>query len=50
LIVGITVRPLPAGLNGWWNKLYLFAPGLFPKGDRIFISISIPSSRGGWTK
>ena len=22
-------------MNGWWNKLYLFKDGLFPKGDRI---------------
>lgn len=31
----ITVRPLPDGLVGWWNKLWLFSPGLFPDGDRI---------------
>lgn len=32
---GIVPRPLPRGLNGWWNKLWLFSPGLFPVGDRI---------------
>jgi uncharacterized Rossmann fold enzyme len=32
---GITERPLLKGLNGWWNKLYLFAPGLFDEGDHI---------------
>jgi len=33
---GMTVRPLPhAGLNGWWNKIALFKPGLFEDGDRI---------------
>jgi uncharacterized Rossmann fold enzyme len=32
---GIAVQPLPGGLIGWWNKLYLFAPETFPKGDRV---------------
>lgn len=32
---GIESRPLPKAVNGWWNKLYLFKEGLFPKGDRI---------------
>lgn len=32
---GIEVRPLPADLPGWWSKLALFRPGLFPDGDRI---------------
>jgi len=32
---GIEARPLPGGLEGWWNKLWLFSPGLFPSGDRI---------------
>lgn len=32
---GIEVRPLPADLPGWWSKLALFKPGLFPEGDRI---------------
>lgn len=32
----MVVRPLPhPGLNGWWNKLSLFKPGLFPDGSRI---------------
>jgi uncharacterized Rossmann fold enzyme len=26
---------LPPGLNGWFNKLWLFSPGLWPDGDRI---------------
>lgn len=39
---GIVVRPLPCpGLEGWWNKLSLFIPGLFDAGDRIvFIDLS----------
>lgn len=33
---GILVRPLPChGLEGWWNKIALFQPHLFPAGDRI---------------
>jgi hypothetical protein len=32
---GIEVRPLPADLPGWWSKLALFKPGLFPEGDRV---------------
>lgn len=31
----ITVKPLPEQVTGWWNKIYLFKEGLFPKGDRI---------------
>lgn len=31
----IESRELPKGLNGWWNKLYLFKSGLFDEGDRI---------------
>lgn len=33
--LGIEVRPLPGNLTGWWNKLYLFKPGLFGEDDRI---------------
>lgn len=31
----IKIIPLPSGLTGWWNKLYLFAEGIFPQGDRV---------------
>lgn len=31
----ISQRVLPAGLKGWWAKLWLFAPGVFAEGDRI---------------
>ena len=32
----IATRPLPhPGLNGWWNKIALFKPGLFPDGDQV---------------
>jgi hypothetical protein len=42
---GIEVRPLPADLPGWWSKLALFKPGLFPEGDRVLSSsTSIRSS------
>lgn len=32
---GIQARPLPVDLPGWWSKLALFKPGLFPEGDRV---------------
>src|SRR5580704_9346260 len=32
---GIATRALPTGFNGWFNKLYLFAPEAFPAGHRI---------------
>lgn len=35
LLPGIEHRELPDGLKGWWNKLYLFAPNVFPKGERV---------------
>lgn len=31
----IVTRPVPDGLEGWWHKLWLFSPGLFPEGDRV---------------
>lgn len=31
----IVLRSLPDGLEGWWNKLWLFSEGLFPKGDKV---------------
>lgn len=35
---GIETRPLPPGLTGWWNKLYLFAPGALT-GRVLFIDL-----------
>jgi hypothetical protein len=32
---GIKLMPLPEGIPGWWNKLYLFKQGLFPRNERI---------------
>ena len=32
---GITVKLLPKGIKGWWNKLYLFKEGLLSKYERI---------------
>lgn len=32
---GITIELLPKGVNGWWNKLYLFKDGLFKDGESI---------------
>lgn len=32
---GIVVKSLPEGLDGWWNKLYLFSPDAFEAGERV---------------
>jgi hypothetical protein len=32
---GIEAIVLQHGLDGWWNKLALFKPGMFPKGARV---------------
>jgi hypothetical protein len=32
---GIETRSLPGDLQGWWNKLYLFSPEAFEKGERV---------------
>ncbi|HEU0118112.1 MAG TPA: 6-hydroxymethylpterin diphosphokinase MptE-like protein, partial [Alphaproteobacteria bacterium] len=32
---GIDIQPLPEGVIGWWNKLYLFKKRLFDEGERI---------------
>jgi SAM-dependent methyltransferase len=31
----IQIRDLPEGLKGWWNKLYLFKPDVFDRGERV---------------
>ncbi len=31
----ILSRPLPGGIEGWWNKLYLFEPHQFESGERV---------------
>lgn len=31
----IAILTPPDGLTGWWGKLWLFSPGLFPEGERI---------------
>lgn len=35
LAAGVSSLPLPVDLPGWWSKLALFRPGLFPAGDRV---------------
>lgn len=32
----IRTLPLPDGVKGWWNKLYMFKEGLFPDNKQIF--------------
>lgn len=36
---GITLRPLPAGLKGWWNKLAMFRPTMLPRGPIVYIDL-----------
>lgn len=31
----LTEDDLPAGAEGWWNKIALFRPGAFPAGERV---------------
>lgn len=31
----IEIQELPEGLEGWWNKLYLFKEGVFKEGERV---------------
>lgn len=31
----IVAKSLPEGLDGWWNKLYLFSPDAFEAGERV---------------
>jgi hypothetical protein len=39
---GITVQPLPSGLDGWWNKIALFKPGTFaPKALVIYFDLDV---------
>ncbi len=39
---GIDVRELPGGLEGWWNKIYLFKPDLFPPKTRVvFLDLDV---------
>lgn len=36
----IHVEPLPADLEKWWGKLYMFRRGLFPEGERcVFLDL-----------
>lgn len=32
---GIEPRALPGDTYGWWNKLFLFKPGMFPRSERV---------------
>lgn len=34
-IPGVATRPLPRGIYGWFNKLWLFSPDAFPVGTRV---------------
>lgn len=42
LAEGVTAKPLPDGLEGWWNKLALFAPGTFkPRTRVVFLDLDV---------
>jgi len=34
-MAGVQAKLLPEGLEGWWNKIYLFSEHAFPKGERV---------------
>jgi uncharacterized Rossmann fold enzyme len=34
-MAGVQTKQLPAGPQGWFNKLYLFSEHAFPKGERV---------------
>lgn len=34
-MAGVQTRQLPAGMNGWFNKLWLFSPEAFKDGERV---------------
>lgn len=34
-MAGVQTHSVPAGLTGWWAKLYLFSEDAFPKGERV---------------
>lgn len=36
---GITLRPLPLGLKGWWNKLAMFRPTMLPRGPIVYLDL-----------
>lgn len=43
----IEVRHLPPGLEGWWNKVYLFKSDLFPDKTRlVFLDLDVVVSAG----
>lgn len=35
LPANVTAIPNDEGVKGWWNKLSMFKPGVFPKGERV---------------
>lgn len=37
---GIETRPLPGNMAGWWNKLYLFAPGVLT-GRVLYLDLDV---------
>ena len=32
---------LPTGLEGWWNKMLLFKPGVLPEGEYLYFDLDV---------
>lgn len=39
-VMGVQCNPLPSDLPGWWSKIGLFRPGLFP-GDNLYLDLDV---------
>lgn len=37
----ITPIQLPSGLDGWWNKMLLFKPGILPDGEYLYFDLDV---------
>lgn len=37
---GVLCNPLPTDLPGWWSKIGLFCPGMFP-GDNLYLDLDV---------
>lgn len=47
LVEEVQVRGLPPGLDGWWNKLALFQPGIFPAKTRmLYLDLDVVVTSG----
>jgi len=44
-VEGVVCNPLPSDLPGWWSKLGMFQPGLFP-GDNLYLDLDVVVTAG----